>query len=160
MPFQLWMCVFRCVAVSLYKILCVWTIFCPSPSLFSTQAEHLTQLVSHMAITVPSYLSLSLCICVSTHEQWILTVTSLSAPFLSARPSPGFTSLSFLRFIATRFFWECIFRVVIETHHENQLILANGVPFMPKALSKLLIDQTIKAFCPLCNILGNAPFCY
>lgn len=45
---------------------CVFGLYSALPSLFSTQAEHLTQLVSLVTITVPSYLSLSLCMCVST----------------------------------------------------------------------------------------------
>lgn len=96
---------FECVCldvgvVSLYKILCIWIVFCPSPSLFSTQAEHLTQLVSLMAITLPSYLSLSLCMCTSTHKERILTVTCL---FLSAGPSPGYLFIALTYHCSTFF---------------------------------------------------------
>lgn len=140
-------CVFRCVALSLDKILCIWIVFCPSRSLLSTQAEHLTQPVSLMAITVPSYLSLSLCMCMSTHEQQPLAVTCLCAPYLSARPSPDLPAYRPCISLQHTLLGKASgFSVIIETRYEKHVVLANGAPFQSKTLTKLLLNIRLSPF--------------
>lgn len=99
-----------------------WTIFHPSPSLSSTQAEHSTELVSPgslMAITVASYLSLSLFF-VCAHKQ--AAKFSLSPAFVCHRcqPGQGWSHLSFgLCFSRSHFPAEKLLLCFVSSHHRN-----------------------------------------